>query len=441
MGQFAVMTALVLVSVAVAAYANPGKNVAADAIRRLSAGDRTATALVFSAGLCGALSGMAIASPGLTRRSRVIAVLCYAGSIVGFSSLVLKDAIGRLLPDPQASGSEAVIVERSSLPGFITSPVADLQIVPTSIAIGPGGDVFVAGYSGMALQNGIVVKVSTSDKTRSVKKVADYLNRPHGIAYYSGDLYVSRSGQFSRSSGGKIVQENTGSVTRLRDIDEDGVYDYYEDIVTALPGAQQPDGLHQNNGIAFGRDGNLYITVGAPSDHGPATHQLAGTILRAQPDGSDLTVFAKGFRNPYDLTFSPDGKLFCTDNDAEAGPAGDEVNHVVEGKHYGHPYTTARSLQVSGVTDPILKCSSAQGIVYAPAGSLPRGFDECLYVAAYGDDRINRVALDRSGDTFRGELSFFANIPGVIDLAIAPDGVMYACSASDRTLYEIRPIE
>jgi glucose/arabinose dehydrogenase len=38
-----------------------------------------------------------------------------------------------------------------------------------------------------------------------------------------------------------------------------------------------------------------------------------GTVLRMDPDGSNLEVYAWGLRNPYGLGFTPDGKLLCTD--------------------------------------------------------------------------------------------------------------------------------
>ena len=44
---------------------------------------------------------------------------------------------------------------------------------------------------------------------------------------------------------------------------------------------------------------------------------MEATILRMNPDGSDLEVFATGLRNPYDLAFSPTGDLFATDNNGD----------------------------------------------------------------------------------------------------------------------------
>src|SRR3972149_10374516 len=58
----------------------------------------------------------------------------------------------------------------------------------------------------------------------------------------------------------------------------------------------------------------------------------SAAILRLNPDGSGLEVFARGLRNPYDLTFTPDGRLWATDNGSDP-PCNtiDELNLIVEG--------------------------------------------------------------------------------------------------------------
>lgn len=42
--------------------------------------------------------------------------------------------------------------------------------------------------------------------------------------------------------------------------------------------------------------------------------KASGTILRMNPDGSDLEVYAWGLRNPFGVTWGPDGKLYASDN-------------------------------------------------------------------------------------------------------------------------------
>ncbi len=53
-----------------------------------------------------------------------------------------------------------------------------------------------------------------------------------------------------------------------------------------------------------------------PPDDGAVrgTIKASGTILRMNPDGSDLEVYAWGLRNPFGVMWGPDGKLYASDN-------------------------------------------------------------------------------------------------------------------------------
>lgn len=435
-----VVIAAAAVTTGAVSLANRGENVVLQSLLRFFELERLHIASATSGALCGLLGSMALSTFNGTFWRRLAPSLVYVASVLCLSVLVLQSQISSWLPDPNASASSGT-VQRKVVPGFRVEQVAELSVAPTAMAIDPAtGSIYVTGYAGVSYQNGVVVRLEQTDSGMKQERVATYLNRPHGLAFHKGDLFVSRSGQFTRAVAGNLVQERTGAITRLQDVDQDGVYEYYTDVISDLPGAQQPDGLHSNNGIAFGSDGHLYITVGAPSDHGPVLDDQAGTILRAFEDGTGLSVFARGFRNPFDLVFGRDGELFCTDNDSGAFGGGDEINHVVEGGHYGHPYSVFKELRVTGTIDPILNVSSAQGITYAKPGSLVPGFDDCLYFAAYGDDQINRLRLRRHGATFDGEVEFFASIPKVLDVLVAPDGsALYACSHDYKKVYRILP--
>ncbi|MEX2176498.1 MAG: PQQ-dependent sugar dehydrogenase [Pirellulaceae bacterium] len=79
-----------------------------------------------------------------------------------------------------------------------------------------------------------------------------------------------------------------------------------------------------------------------------------GTILRMDPDGSNLEVYAWGLRNPFGLGFTPDGKLFCTEagmDERGSRPianAPDCLWEIKEGAWYGFPDFVAGE----PVTDP-----------------------------------------------------------------------------------------
>jgi quinoprotein glucose dehydrogenase len=105
---------------------------------------------------------------------------------------------------------------------------------------------------------------------------------------------------------------------------------------------------HDLHGLILGPDGKLYFSVGDRGFESPpgirgfgfTTNFLqrvlpdTGSVLRCNPDGSDLEVFAVGLRNPQELAFDAFGNLFTVDNDT-AGADNSRVLHVVEGGDYG----------------------------------------------------------------------------------------------------------
>jgi glucose/arabinose dehydrogenase len=42
--------------------------------------------------------------------------------------------------------------------------------------------------------------------------------------------------------------------------------------------------------------------------------KCSGSVLRCNPDGSDLELVAWGLRNPYGIAFDPQGRLFVTEH-------------------------------------------------------------------------------------------------------------------------------
>lgn len=68
-----------------------------------------------------------------------------------------------------------------------------------------------------------------------------------------------------------------------------------------------------------------------------------GAIMRVRPSGGAAELVAWGFRNPFGLTFSPDGRLFVTDNGYDERGSrpvfgtGDLLYRVEPGRWYGWP--------------------------------------------------------------------------------------------------------
>jgi glucose/arabinose dehydrogenase len=106
--------------------------------------------------------------------------------------------------------------------------------------------------------------------------------------------------------------------------------------------------------ILFGRDGMLFVTVGALStgdlDSAQRTDNIYGKVLRIRTDGTipadnpfasvkgaRREIYTYGHRDPLGLAFDPQGRIIAS----EHGPlGGDEINHIQRGGNYGWPKFT-----------------------------------------------------------------------------------------------------
>jgi glucose/arabinose dehydrogenase len=59
------------------------------------------------------------------------------------------------------------------------------------------------------------------------------------------------------------------------------------------------------------------------------TVKANGTILRMDPDGSGLEVYAWGLRNPYGVAWGPDGRLHVAENGFDARGSRPSPTHLI----------------------------------------------------------------------------------------------------------------
>lgn len=383
----------------------------------------------------GAFSALSLVGLGNRRNSYVLQIVSLAVAVGSISLLLFKDALSGLISDPDASVTSGLL-QVSATKGVRIQRI-ELPFHPTAVVTGANvNEVYVAGYIGAYMQGGAVYRYDLNEKDVRSKQVANGFTRPHGLAYHDGDLFVSRAGQYSRAEAGRMIQERTGSVTRIKDLDHDGVFDFYEDIVKSLPGAQLPDGLHQNNGIEIAGD-KLYITVGVSTDHTPAILDIEGTILQCNLDGSGLETYAQGLRNPYGITFGPLDKIYVTDNDPNFAELGDKLCLVEKGSNLRYPFDSIDGVKVEGGTPPLKRFSSAQGLSYVPKTEKNQWADRIL-MASYGDNAVSAVRVTpKEGGDYEVQTEFVAKINQVVDTHYAGSNVAYACSYSEKTLYRI----
>lgn len=127
---------------------------------------------------------------------------------------------------------------------------------------------------------------------------------------------------------------------RLRDTDGDGTADRQESVFRGFGVHAAFDG-HDLHGLIPGPDGKIYFSVGdngfsVTNREGRRLHYPnTGGVLRMNPDGSDLEVYAYGLRNPQEIAFDEFGNLFTVDNDGDLAEERERFVFVAEGSDSG----------------------------------------------------------------------------------------------------------
>jgi glucose/arabinose dehydrogenase len=280
--------------------------------------------------------------------------------------------------------------------------------------------------------------------------VADRLNRPHGLAFKDGALYVAETGRVLR------FRYDPGA---LKASDP-------RPVVPSLPAG----GGHWTRTIAFGPDGRLYVSVGSSCNICKETDARRAAIVRYEPDGSGERLYATGLRNAVGITFQPGtGGLWATVNERDW--KGDDlppeyITEVKEGGFYGWPECFVAERKVvpndraagdrcQKVTLPTLEVqahSAPLGMAFYTGQQFPPDYRGSLFVAYHGSwnrsvptgYKVVRVPFADgrpSGpveDFATGWLTNDRRVFGrPVDVLTAPDGALYLSDDNGGIVYRI----
>ena len=214
-------------------------------------------------------------------------------------------------------------------------PLAQIQL-PTGFSIEVFAEEVPGARSMAASPNGVLFVGTRGDRIYVIQDmdqdmVADRvqvlwqgLNTPNGVAFRDGSLYVAEINRILRF--------------------EDVLAHLNQPIAPMVINDTLPTDRHHGwKFIRFGPDGLLYIPVGAPCNVCLREDKRYSSILCMKPDGTDLTIFARGVRNTVGFDWHPiTRELWFTDNGRDHmgdDMPPDELNRVPEPDlHFGFPF-------------------------------------------------------------------------------------------------------
>jgi putative membrane-bound dehydrogenase-like protein len=293
----------------------------------------------------------------------------------------------------------------------------------------------------------------TADKTRVF---ATGFNAIQGLAWHGSDLWIA----------------NAPDLTLVRDLDGDDEADEYTRIYTDLGNLEH--GLH---GLNWAPDGKLYMSKGnskglnqpgryaprpfrelwgvaAPASvpdfpepekftkdsyrhayHDPSDDWgLDGGVLRCDDGGKNLEIVARGFRNPWDITFDSGFHWIGTDNDQTTG---DRVIMPFFGAHFGwnHPWHSHWGTEPCSATAPVsgpLFEGSGTGVVFCLSSRFPpeyRGMflinDWLQKTTNLWRPQWNGALMSPRGDRFVPFIEGGSSLFRPTDMEFGPDGALW----------------
>jgi glucose/arabinose dehydrogenase len=256
-----------------------------------------------------------------------------------------------------------------------------------SLRLGDKGTVFVSNRT----LDKVYAIIDRSGK-RETKVIASELDRPNGLAFHNGTLYIGEGTKMSKLERIEDQLDNPPQPVVI-----------YDDLPN-----------HQSHGwkfIAIGPDNKLYINVGAPCNICVPPEENA-QIRRINLDGSGAEAYARGVRNSVGFDWHPVTKeLYFTDNGrdwlSEDLPE-DELNRVTKaGQHFGFPYChqgnfTDREVGWGRSCEEFVKPvallgphSAALGMRFYTGKMFPESYRNAIFIARHGSwNRTKKIGGD-----------------------------------------------
>lgn len=329
--------------------------------------------------------------------------------------------------------------------GFSLTVYAEDVPGARALALGARGTVFVGSQEGNVYA---LVDRGQDQKTDRGYVLAQGLNMPNGVTFRDGALYVAEVNRILRFDQIEDHVENPGKPVVI-----------YDQLPT--------DRWHGWKFIAFGPDGLLYVPVGGPCNVCERDDERYASLLRMKPDGSEVTVFAKGIRNTVGFDWHPITKeLWFTDNGRDTlgdDIPPDELNQAPrQGMHFGFPYCHAGTIvdpefgkkrSCEEFTPPAMKLGphvAALGMRFYTGTMFPEEYRNQIFIAEHGSWNRStpigyRISLVRVADNKAVKYETFAEgwlqrgraLGRPADVLVMPDGALLVSDDHAGMIYRV----
>jgi len=372
--------------------------------------------------------------------------------IIGFLALIVLVftvyAVLRTVPVNNCGENEAGLACIKLPPGFSIDYYARNVEGARSMALSPNGTLFVGSRDAGKVYS--VLDRNNDSKADDVIVLAQGLDMPNGVAFRNGSLYVAEVSRVIRYDNIETSFEKPPAPVVVND---------------KFPS----DHAHGWKYIKFGPDGKLYVSVGMPCNicNKEGEDERYGTIMRMEPDGSQLEIFAKGIRNTVGFAWNPlTGELWFTDNGRDwlgDDTPPDELNRAPKiGMHFGFPFCHAGDIpdpefgnlrNCSEFTPPEMKLGphvAALGMTFYTGSMFPEEYKNQIFIAEHGSwnrktpigYRVSLVRLENnkavSYESFAdGWLQGLAAWGRPVDVLVMPDGALLVSDDKNNAIYRI----
>ncbi len=275
------------------------------------------------------------------------------------------------------------------------------------------------------------------------------LDRPHGLDWHDGWLYIGEGDAISRVRFDPESRAISGEPER---------------IITGLPNG----GNHWTKTVRVGPDEKLYVSIGSSCNVCEEEDERRASMMRFDLDGSNGEIIATGLRNSVGFDWHPvTGKLFATDNGRDL--LGDdfppcEINQVEEGGFYGWPYANAPKIadpdlgalapeKVAMTIPPVhnLPAHTAPlGMAFYDEGAFPQEYQNAAFVALHGSwnrrkkqgYEVLAIHFDDEGgsraEKFVTGFQVGDDVRGrPVDVAVGPEGELFISDDYTGSIYRV----